>query len=345
MLPLSIRRPILLLIAILSVILPQTAHAQGDVTIGAVDFAKLSDQIDNYLQVQKFVPGTTRQGGVYVADLKYGQTLTINPDVIFSGVSMTKIAVLLAVYHEFPTPLDQPTAILVAKMMLCSDNAATNALMKMLGKGDIEKGAALVTFVVDLFSEGKRSFLLRRAYSDDGTPTITGGSVDLHSADADPYNQVLPQTLGELLARIYHCAQSEAENNSTDGFYGLPTTAGCRHMLRLMRANHIGALIEGGVPASVKIAHKQGWSDDTHGDVAIINTPGGDYVLVIALHQRTWLNYKGSFPVMAEVSRMVYNAYNPKASLTAIRSQPIPKECPLDPAVIADLQDANAPPL
>lgn len=318
---------------------PPAAHAQR---LNNFDFTGLNEQIDNYLQVQKYVPGSTRQGAVYVADLASGETLTVNPGVLFSGVSMTKIAVLVSLYHDFPPPLDHDASVLVAKMMLCSDNAATNALLKLIGKGKTEAGVKIVSALMHSF--GFETFLLGRAYSDNGAPDFTSGPVDPHSADADPINRITPEELGRLMTRIYHCAQNEDENNSS-GFAGQPSTEACRHMVRVMRANHIGALIEAGVPERIAVAHKQGWSQDTHGDVAFISTPGGDYVLVIALHQRKWLDYKGSFPVMSEVSRIVYNAFNPTDKLAAIHPQPIPKECPLDPDVIADLQQPDAPPL
>jgi hypothetical protein len=95
-------------------------------------------------------------------------------------------------------------------------------------------------------------------------------------------------------------------------------------MLYLMSNNRINALIEVGVPADTRVAHKHGWIPDTHGDAGIVFTPGGNYVLVIVLHNPTWLDFSESFPLTAEISRAVYNYYNPATPVEAIRQADVP---------------------
>jgi hypothetical protein len=96
-------------------------------------------------------------------------------------------------------------------------------------------------------------------------------------------------------------------------------------MLYLMSNNRINALIEVGVPPGTRVAHKHEWIPDTHGDAGIVFTPGGDYVLVIVLHNPTWLDFNESFPLTAEISRVVYNYYNPRAPVQAIRPADVPE--------------------
>lgn len=104
-------------------------------------------------------------------------------------------------------------------------------------------------------------------------------------------------------------------------------------------------MIEAGVPADIPVAHKHGWINDTHGDAAYVSTPGGDYILVVMLHNKTWLNYENSFPVIAEISRMTYNAYNPARLLDKTHTQPVPDCSGVPPEALAVLQASNLPPI
>ncbi len=360
------------LLALMMLSRPPLASAQTATPAQSIDFQRLNSAIDTYLQAQGFVPGTARQGSVYVEDLKSGEALTVNPDVIYSGVSMLKLAVLITFYAHHPETLNATQALLIARMMLCSDNNATNALMSTLAntgiQGSAETGAGLIT--KQITSDGFAPFKMSRSFSNLSNPNPP--SSDPKNADADPYNITTPAVLGKLLSAVYHCARNEPggfnDASTHTGTEAAAITAqatgeataaatvqaldasqitpeGCRHIMDVMRYDHLGALIEAGIPDGTLIAHKQGWDGETHGDVAFISTPGGDYIVSITLHQRSWLNYKASFPAMSEVSRMVYNAYNPTHKLSAIHAQPIPLACPLDSKALDTLQKPDAPPI
>jgi beta-lactamase class A len=121
----------------------------------------------------------------------------------------------------------------------------------------------------------------------------------------------------------------------------------CRGMVRTLRADDIPAMLRAGVPEGIQVAHKHGWVAEVHGDAGIISTPGGDYVLVVMLRDRTWLSYTDSFPTIAEISRMVYNAFNPADALTQTHTQPVPA-CSLgsiDPQLFTDLRSGTFPPI
>jgi hypothetical protein len=301
------------------------------------DFLALSDSIESVLKAAKYEAGTARQGSVYLFDMQTAVDLEVNPNVTYSGVSLSKIAVLVT-FYQYLNATNQPTptpdqAVLLTKMMLCSDNAAANALLEIVSASP-QSAVAGLSETMWMFA--RSTLIHRRPFSDDGTPTIVDGPVIPNNADADPDNQLKPANLAPLLIHMKYCARSKEEN--------MVIRAGdCRRMLALMRANQIGALIEGGVPEGTPVAHKQGWNQDTHGDAAYVSTPGGDYVLVIVLHQRKFLNYTGSFPVMAEISRIVYNAYNPTRPMKAIRAQPIPEGCLIPTTVLSMLTSADPP--
>ncbi len=301
------------------------------------DMLKLLDDIAGYLTSVKFVPGTTRQASVYVRDIKHSLEITYNPDVKYSGVSLTKIGVFAAfqnyvLAYRPDGIMTRLQAVQTAGMMLCSSNEAANALIKVMGDGDSQRGLS--------FLEYFRGMYLSRTYSGDGSPFVTDGPVLPKDADADPDNLLDIEAFGQELGKAALWATDpQLAINSPDRMILQ------RKMLHLMAANKTGALLEGGVPEGTFVAHKQGWIEDTHGDAGYFITPGGDYVIVIMLHQRKFLQSTNSFPAIAEVSRLVYNAFNPTAPLRAIRSKPIPKECTIPQAVIDALMKADSPPL
>lgn len=95
-------------------------------------------------------------------------------------------------------------------------------------------------------------------------------------------------------------------------------------MMHVMTNNTVDALLKAGVPEDIPVAHKHGWVTDTHSNAAIFFTPGGDYVLVATMHNPFWLVFDESLPVIANVSRMVFNHYNPDRALDEPREGFIP---------------------
>jgi beta-lactamase class A len=328
-------RRLLLILTVLIVSLGSFASVQPTQAAPTqeVDLIGLMDNLEAYLREAKFNPGTTRQGSIYLYDLKTRNEFAVNGEVRYSAASVSKLYVMMMFFQRRTVEKPQMTlaqANLLAKMMLCSDNAATNELIKIIGDGDLEKGLAYLRGASPYMG-----FLLDRQFTGNGAPLVVDGTVDPQDADADPHNYMYAETPALALKELVWCSQKNTETYGGQNFDF--DVADCKKMVALMRANKILNLIEGGIPEGIPVAHKQGWVEDTHGDAAYISTPGGDYILVIFLHQRKFLMHTGSFPVMAEISRRVYNAYNPKAPLKEIRSQPIPQECTIPPGLIAEL--------
>jgi hypothetical protein len=131
---------------------------------------------------------------------------------------------------------------------------------------------------------------------------------------------------------MYQCGYNEG-GALLASFPNEITPTECRQMLDVMSHNRIGTLIEMGVPEDVRVAHKHGWIADTHGDAAIVFSPGGTYVLVVVLHNPVWLEFGESEPLIEEISRTVYNYFNPDAPLAQVR--------PFDPAAQGDVTTCN----
>ncbi len=302
---------------------------------------QLSGDIYNYLLSKKFEPGTERQGSVFLMNLRTGHMFTVNPDVVYTAASLMKIPLMVAFYRKLNRPPTQPEAWQVANMMVCSDNASSDAILALLGDGDVQRG---MKYVNETFhSMGLMHTTLATTLSIDPkiTPTPRVAS-DPMNADANPQNQTTPADIGWLMSGIYQCAV-DGSGPLVKAYPEIDTDK-CRQMVNIMQSDKIGVMIEAGLPGDVSIAHKQGWVEDTHGDAAIVMTQGGDYILVVVLHARSWLSYESSFPTIAEISRMTYNVFNPARALDAVHTQSIPA-CSLSPDLINAIQTPVVPPI
>lgn len=297
-------------------------------------FAALGNQLWNLILSANFDPATSRKGALFLKDLRTGETITFNNDVAFSGMSITKIAILAELFQSLNDPPDNAEAVTIANAMVCSQNTSTNDMLSIIGGGDPFIGASRTTdFLRQLGLQ--RTFIVAPYVIDPDNPLIPSQPIVLPQTDADqtsaapdPSNQLTVDEVGWLLSGIYQCAYGD-DGPLREQFGDSYTQDECRQTLNVMSKNKIGALIEAGVPENIRIAHKHGWIADTHGDAGVVFTPGGDYVLVMALYNPTWLDFSESFPLMGEVSRTVYNYYNPENPAAEAVAKPVPEECNL----------------
>jgi beta-lactamase class A len=85
----------------------------------------------------------------------------------------------------------------------------------------------------------------------------------------------------------------------------------CNQMIEWMSINRIDSLIEAGVPVGTKVAHKQGFTGDTHVDAGLVFSPGGDFVLIVYLYRPQWLEWEESAPLITDIATATYNYFNP----------------------------------
>jgi uncharacterized protein YraI/beta-lactamase class A len=311
----------------------------------------LGNSLYKYLLSRGFEPGTQKVGAVFLMDLQTGERYTITPGLAFSGMSLIKIPILVSLYRKIDAIPSVNQAELIGLMIVCSENASADELLSFLGDGDALRGAGYVTET--LHQLGLQDAFLQAPLvvaAPGPTPTLPPigtlkTSADQVSTHPDPYNQVTAPDLGWLLADVYQCAM-----NGTGPLLGVFgsvfTEQKCRGILRALEADDIPAMIRAGVPSGIQVAHKHGWVNEVHGDAGIVLTPGGDYVLVVLLRNRAWLDYQDSFPTIAEISRMIYNRFNPANVLAQSHTQPVP-QCSLstlDPQLVPDLRSGQLPP-
>jgi len=280
------------------------------------DLQILADDIWNLFLSKDFDPQTSRFGALFVMDLASGEAFAFGDEYAFSGTSLNKIAILVRLYQELDAPPSIETATDILNTMICSENAATNRLLGLIGDGNAYYGAESVTALYQELGL-RRSFLIA-PFTTIGTPeppphplVFPQTAADQAKSAPDLSNQLTVVEIGSLLANLYQCAYRSG-GALMDSFGEAIEARECRQMLHVMSNNTVDALLKSGVPADTRVAHKHGWIPDTHGNAALFFTPGGHYVVTMMLFQPDWLNFQESLPLFAEVSRRVYNHFNPE---------------------------------
>lgn len=277
------------------------------------EFRALGERLWTTMLAAQFDPNTSRMGALYLRNLQTGEAITFGSDIAFSGMSMSKIAILTALFGQLDAPPDDALAVTIAESMICSENTSTNDLLRELGNGEPFAGAVETTDF--LRTLGLSNTFITAPYAPD--PSITAvpatapqTTIDQASAGPDPFNQLSVDEMGLLLDAIYECAYS-GTGPLMDRFPGQYEQRECQVILHVMSSNRISAMLESGVPENTRIAHKHGWVEDTHGDAGIVYTPGGDFAIVVALHNPEWIAAADTFPLVAELTRETYNFFNP----------------------------------
>lgn len=294
----------------------------GDPVTLSPEFLALGDSIWQMMLDASFDPATSRLGAFFLMDVQTGEAISYGDGIAFSGASVSKINVLAAYFGQ-SNGIDDAEAFTLGESLICSENISTNELLAQIGGGNPYAGANNVTAFLDAL--GLRSTYIFTPYANDPfitpqAPMSRVSEADQRSASPDPYNQMTIGEMGALLSSIHQCAATESGPLiETPALAGQFTGAECRQMLDLMSYTRVGTLLELGVPADVFIAHKHGWINDTHGDAAVVFSPGGTYIIAMMLHNPTWLEFDDSAPLIEEASRMAYNYFNPDAPMPDVR--------------------------
>jgi beta-lactamase class A len=250
--------------------------------------------------------------GIFVKDLQTGDELEINADVAYAGLSVLKIAILEETYRLLDLPLDPEVTDWVSDTLgVTSSNFKANLLLRdVIGDGDGYQGAENLT--ASMHYLGLINTFMATPYDEVAIPptivTPANSRTDI-STEPDPYMQTTPLDIGLLLEMTYQCSRDGGA--LTIAYPGDFTAEECSQMLEWMSRNHIDSLIEAGVPVGTRVAHKHGFTGDTHADAALVFSPGGDFVLVVFLYRPQWLEWEESAPLVADIATATYNHFNP----------------------------------
>lgn len=255
-------------------------------------------------------------GSIFVMDLQTGEEISINGDVALSGLSILKIGIFMETYRALDQPISPEVQQLLFETAVQSSNYGANLLLhEIAGSNNTYEGASI--FTESMQRLGLDNTFMAIPYdapivsSRPSTYKTPANSVANLITFPDPSRQTTAEDMGTLLSMIYYCAQGGGTLLAV--YPDQITPEECQAIIDLMVQNVEGNLIRFGVPEDVPVSHKHGWGDNiTHGDAGIVLSPGGDYVVVIYLHDPTtdFLVSDYSFPIIWELSRITYNYFN-----------------------------------
>ncbi len=239
----------------------------------------------------------------------------LQPNIAFSAWSTIKIPVMIGAFRYLDDPPPQEYLNLMEEMIEQSENTSTdelartvidNNLSPMIITEDMQTLGLENTFWAGHFYAGAP--LLQRYV----TPANQREDVD---TEPDLYVQTTPADMGMLMEDIYQCAEMGG-GSLIAAFPEEIAQAECQQMVTYLSRNQIAVLIQSGVPSGTIVAHKHGWAteDDglvhTFGDVAIIYSPGGNYVLSIFVHHPVQAVFDPVNQLFADLSSATYNYFN-----------------------------------
>jgi beta-lactamase class A len=283
--------------------------------------------------------------GVAAKDLATGETVFVDADTQFPTASVIKVAVMVEVFHQMAEgrlrradtiTLEDSTKVdgsgvlqrlhgglvltigdLLDLMMTVSDNTATNLLIARVGTANVDQ--RLVSYGIT------RTKLFR--------PTFRDGKPDVFPEEEKEFGLgvATPREMARLMELI-------AEGKVVD-------RASSEAMIAIMREQSNRTMIPRSLPETdeVVIADKPGWDSEKHpdaagvhrhvrGDVAVVTTPRGRYVIAIFARQvqdTRWGPDNEANVLMGRISRMVYDAFGaPRAARPTAERSPAPGPAP-----------------
>jgi beta-lactamase class A len=222
---------------------------------------------------------------------------------------------MVSAFRYLDDPYPQEYLDLMEEMIEQSENTSTDKLARTV----IDTNLSPMIITEDMQTLGlENTFWARHFYLDAPmlqryeTPANQREDID---TDTDDSLETTPADMGMLMEDIYHCAE-QGGGALIAAFEDEITQEECELMITYLARNQIAVLIQSGVPSGTTVAHKHGWAteDDgyihTFGDVALIYTPGGNYVLSIFVHHPVQAVFDPVNALFADLSQAAYNYFN-----------------------------------
>ncbi|MCA9912383.1 MAG: SH3 domain-containing protein, partial [Anaerolineae bacterium] len=224
----------------------QSSSLLSDASIAiSPEFAALGNRIWQQMLAFGFDPQTSQFGSLFLLDLQTGEAITFGDNIVYRGTSVNKINILAALYGVLNSPPNESVATDIANTMICSENAATNRLLSVVGNGDEWQGAQQVTNLMQTIGL-RDSFLLAPYTVDPENPPIPPYAIPVPESDANNeiahpeyYNRMTVDDTGWMLASIYQCAYEESGPLIEDFPAGTYDPRECRQMIHVMASNTV----------------------------------------------------------------------------------------------------------
>jgi hypothetical protein len=248
-------------------------------------------------------------GSVYLHFLPTGEEVLINADVAYAGTSTLKIPILEQVYRKLDAPPGVETSKIISETMMHSGNFTANLMLGIIGDGDWDRGVQEMNRAFKTL--GMTNTFMAAPYDRQRAApprivTEANSRTDINT-QPDPYMQTTPRDIGASLQMLVACANGGGTLIAAYGDKITPTE--CQQALDFMALNEMTEMLVGGLPEGTKAAHKHGYVPDTHGDVAVIWSPAGPFVISVFLYRPKWLEWHYSNPTMQDLARASYNFF------------------------------------
>jgi beta-lactamase class A len=255
-------------------------------------------------QIQTLVrQNPTLNPGVFVVDLETGGYIDLNGGTLFASASTIKLPILVAFFQDIDAGkvrLDEMltmksemiadgsgdlqykkvgtpfSALEVAtKMMVISDNTATNMLIERLGGKEV----------------------LNQRFQSWG---LTTTAIRNRLPDVEGTNTTSPKELANLLSVV-----------NRGNLVSLPSRD---RLLSIMQRNEINNLLPQGLGTGAGIAHKTGNIGSLLADAGIVDLPTGKRYAIAVMVKRPF-NDPGAQELIRQISRKTYDYFNtPRAT-------------------------------
>ncbi len=250
--------------------------------------------------------------GIFVKDLKTGETVEINADTVFPTASMIKVPIMLKIFDKIEKgELSKDSILLYFKDTINYQWKGDDAISRFREGEDISISKLLTHMIT--FSDNHASLWLQKIA---GTGTAINEWLESEGLKHTRVNsrtvgreegyskygwgQTSPKEMAELLIRIRN-GKAISEKASEDMY---------RHLTRIYWDDE--ALSQ--IPPTVQAASKQGAVSQSKSEVVLVNAPHGDYVFCVITKDQEdtrWDDDNEGYVLIRDVSKILWDYFEP----------------------------------
>jgi beta-lactamase class A len=271
---------------------------------------------------------------LFIRQVGSAEEAVIDPDIAFAGMSTLKIPMAMELYRtQVDGAPDIETSKLLSDTFALSSNFAANLMLRQIGGGGVGaewQGARKMTETLQ--GLGLQNTFMTTPYDTERqtqTMVTPANSDKTWDTEPDGYRQTTAKDIGLVLEWIVQCGQGGG--TLLAAFPGQLTAEECQQILDFVALDRNRILLETGVPADTRYAHKHGFVNTAHGDVGVFWSPAGPYIVSLFIYKPGWMEWELSSSMMADVSKAAWDYF----TLVANGGQP--------PAIDTPLPDPNRP--
>ena len=230
-------------------------------------------------EIKEYIKGKKGSFGVYVKNLKTGQTLILN-DKQYASASIIKMFVMAGIYNElYKGNIEKTPAVekFLHSMITVSDNYASNYLVGVMGHKNYKEGFAREnehSHSVGCINTNHKSLFI--GYGD----YVTYGT-----------NTVSPLDCGIMLEKIYNKTLISEEYSE--------------EMLSLLKKQTRRYKLPYYLPKDVLCANKTGETSTVQSDVGIVFSPNCDYIICVITNKAP-----NGIENVRKISKITYDYFN-----------------------------------